>query len=386
MKHNKNLDNLPKYVFSEFFAKKKELEQKGIKVIDLGVGDPDIPTPPQIAEAAVAELKNYHGYPAYSRKVDLRKSLSEYYKKRFNVDANPDDFSIGGGAKTDLFDLGKVFSNPSDTIIIQSPTYPVYEAAAIIDGRKIRHVICEEKNNFNPVPSECLGRNELKDAAVAFYCYPNNPTGAVADKKHLKKLVDDAHSYGFTIVYDNAYCDFSPGGKPFAPSIFEVKDAEGVAIEIGSFSKPWSMTGYRLSWTLSKGKINNIWSTYRSNRDSGISLYIQRAGIEALENKEVAKQVEKNMQIYGERAKVLEEGIKKIGLKCNKINHTPYAWINTEENAREFSKRMLEKAHVIVTPGDVYGPGGENYVRATIFQAKEMLKEAVESIGKALKG
>lgn len=384
MNYNKNLDNLPKYVFTEFFAKKKELEQQGHSVIDLGVGDPDVPTPPQIAESAVAELKNYHGYPAYSRKVDLKKSLSEYYKKRFGVDAKAEDFSIGGGAKTDLFDIGRVFSNPNDAIIIQAPTYPVYEAAAIIDGRKIKYAICTEQNNFNPVPSEELSKKDLQEASVAFYCYPNNPTGAVADKKHLKKLVDDAHSYGFTIVYDNAYCDFSPGRKPFAPSIFEIPDAEDVAIEIGSFSKPWSMTGYRLSWTISKGKINNAWSTYRSNRDSGISLYLQRAGIEALENPEVAKQVEKNMKEYGERAKIMEQGIKQLGFKCNKIDHTPYAWINVEENAREFSKRMLEKSHVIVTPGDVYGPGGETFVRATIFQAKEKLKEAVERMGKAV--
>ncbi len=384
MKYNKNLDNLPKYVFTEFFAKKKELEKQGIGVIDLGVGDPDIPTPVQIAEAAVAELKNYHGYPAYSKGVDLRKSLANYYKRRFNVDCNPEDFSLGNGAKTDLFDIGGVFSNPNDTMIIQAPTYPVYEAAAIIDGRKIKHAICTEKNNFNPVPSQELSSADLKNAAVAFYCYPNNPTGAVADKKHLKKLVDDAHSYGFTIVSDNAYCDFSPGRKPFAPSIVEIPDAADVAIEIGSFSKPYSMTGYRLSWTLSKGKINNIWSTYRSNRDSGISMYIQRAGVEALENKDVAKQVEKNMIAYGERARVLEEGFKKLGMKCNKIDHTPYAWVNVGGDARAFSKRMLEKAHVIVTPGDVFGPGGEGYIRATIFQPKDKLQEAVEKMGISL--
>ncbi len=382
MRYNKNLDSLQKYVFAEFYAGKRQLEQQGINVIDLGVGDPDLPTPNQIAEAAVAELKNYHGYPAYSRKNDLKKTLAEYHKKRFGINCSPEEFSIGNGAKTDLFDIGRAFSNPNDTMIIQAPTYPVYEAAAIIDGRKVKHVTCTEKNNYNPVPSEELTKKELAEAAVAFYCYPNNPTGAVADKKYLKRLVDDAHSYQFTIVYDNAYADFSPGGKPFAPSIFEIKDAEEVAIEIGSFSKPWSMTGYRLSWTMSKGKINSIWSTYRSNRDSGISLYIQRAGVEALENPEVAKQVEKNMKEYGERAKILEEGIKKSGFRCNKINHTPYAWINAGENSRKFSKRMLEKAHVIVTPGDAFGPGGESYVRATIFQPKEKLREAIERIGK----
>ncbi len=384
MKYNKNLDNLPKYIFAEFYAKKKQLEQQGITVIDLGVGDPDIPTPSQIVEAAVAELKKYHGYPAYSRQNDVRKSLAAHYKKRFGVDCAPEEFSVGNGAKTDLFDIGRALSNPNEGIIIQAPTYPVYEAAAIIDGRKITHVVCTEKNNFNPVPSEELSKKELQETAVAFYCYPNNPTGATADKKHLKKLVDDAYAYDFTIVYDNAYADFSAGVKPFAPSIFEVQGAEDVAIEIGSFSKPWSMTGFRLSWTLSKGKINKIWSAYRSNRDSGISLYIQRAGIEALENPEVEKQVEKNRKEYGERARLLEKGFKKMGLTCNKIDHTPYAWVNVAENGRAFTQKMLEKAHVILTPGDAFGPGGETFIRATIFQPQEKLKEAIERIERTL--
>lgn len=360
----------------------RRLIEEGKDVISLAIGDPDLPTPKPIMDTISKSLKEkYYGYPDSRGMPELRETLADYYDCRFDVGCTSENIAIGMGAKTDLFDLTRVLSNPGDTVAIQDPAYPVYENSTIFEGRRLVYLPCTEDNNFLALPSEFMKPEQLKKVVLCFMSYPNNPTGAVAGLIFLNELVKEAQKYGFAIVYDNAYCDFTPGGKPFAPSIFQVSGAEDVAIEVGSFSKPYSMTGMRANWTLSYGKIKDHWLNFKSNRDSGTSNYIQSGCITALTDEEVQKIVEENMKIYGERAKILVDGFRKMGFGCRDLKSTPYAWVNIKKlglTSEEYCSRVLNDAYVVLTPGSGFGPSGEGYFRATIFQPAKRLKEAVE--------
>lgn len=377
---NRNLENIPPYwgaQLEQLVAKQKE---EGKDVIPLGIGDPDLPTPQPIVEAKIKELRErYYGYPTSKGRKDLRETLACYYGQRFGVDVSPDSFTIAMGAKNDLFDISRVFSNPGETVLMPEPAYPPYVNGATIDGCEIVYLPCTKENNFEPELSLIEG---LERVAILYLCYPNNPIGITIKRSTLMRLVELAREYGFLILYDIAYCDFVPGGKPFvpnpnAPSIFEFPGADEIGIEVGSFSKPFSMTGDRLSWAVSMGKINEIWTNYRSNRDSGVSEYFQVGGIAAF-SPETFEIVERNMGIYGQRAKILESGFKEMGLECNPITNTPYAWVECPEGftSKAFVEKNLNEACVVLTPGNAFGPSGEGYFRATIFSKR--LEEAIQ--------
>lgn len=380
---NKNFKKLPQnYLFQELAIKKQRLIEKGKDVIALGIGDPDLETPKFIRQTAARELlRNYHKYPESEGMRELRQALSDYYKSRFKANLLAQDILISFGAKTDLFDAIRVFSNSDDLIAIQDPAYPVYENSAIFENRQIKYLPCLEDNNFLP------NINALdKSIKLVYLCYPNNPTGARATKKYLINLIKKLKQINALLIYDIAYADFCPGTKaPDAPSIFSIPGAKDIAIEFGSFSKPYSMTGFRLSWSASKNpEITKHWQILRNNRDSGCSNYIQRAGLFAIMSKQVARIVKKNMKIYGERVKVLKHGFEKLGLKTYGLDHTPYAWIKIPKkySSKSFCEKLLQEAQVLVTPGSGFGPSGEGFIRATIFQDKAKLQEAIKRISK----
>lgn len=380
---NSNFGKIPVYWGAKLEALVTSKKEAGEDIVPVGIGDPDLPTPQPIVEAKIRELSVYHGYPTSKGRKDLRVAIASYYGQRFNVDVSPDGFNIAAGAKNDLFDVSRVFSNPGDTVLIPEPAYPPYVNGAIIDGCEIVYLPCTKQNSFEPYLGSTTG---LENVAIIYICNPPNPVNMPLKRSTLMRFVELAREYGFLILHDIAYCDFVPGGKPFvpnpnAPSIFEIPGAADVAIEIGSFSKPFSMTGDRLSWVVSMGDINDIWTRYRSNRDSGVPEYIQAGGIAAL-SQETFDIVEQNMEIYGRRAKILESGFRDMGLKCNPITNTPYAWVECPENftSEQFAEKAVEEVGVVVTPGVTFGPSGEGYFRVTIFQPEERLQEAIRRL------
>jgi len=376
---NKNFKKLSEnYLFQELALKRNELIKQGKDVIALAIGDPDLETPMPIREAMAKEiLEVYHKYPESEGMLELRQALSQYYKKRFKVNMPADNIFISFGAKTDLFDVVRVFSNTEDVIAVQDPAYPVYENSILFEGRNIKYLPCIEENNFLP------DLNLLdKNIALAYLCYPNNPTGATAPKSYLAELIKKLKQINALLIYDIAYADFGPR---MAPSIFSIPGAKDIALEFGSFSKPYSMTGYRLSWFAAKNpEIVKYWQKFRNNRDSGCSNYIQKAGITALTSPEVEKIVRKNMAEYSERAKLLKTGFEKLTMQVFGLEHTPYAWVSIPKGytSKSFAEKLLNEAYVIVTPGSGFGPSGEGYVRATIFQPKAKIEEALERIGR----
>ncbi len=351
-------------------------------VISLAIGDPDIPTPQAIREAIRSEHRtHYHGYPSVMGRLSLREALSDYYWQRFHVPVAPDDIFIGMGAKTDLFDISAVFGNPGDVAAILDPAYPVYCDATVFRGQRIHFLTGTPENNYRPVLNESdIGNESL---ALIYMCYPNNPTGALATSDYIASMIETAIRRSAMVVHDIAYSDFIPGNTGSgAFSIFSIPGGETAGIEIGSFSKPFSMTGDRISWVIIKNKAaRDAWKRFRSNRDSGVSEYIQAGALAALTSDEVIREVRNNMEIYGQRRDVLVSGLKQMNICVTSLQNTPYAWFRSPiADSRKAAKIILEQARIMLTPGIGFGPAGEGYLRATIFQPSDILQEAVRRL------
>ncbi len=352
-------------------------------IINLGIGDPDLPTPGPIREAIIREHQSkYHGYPTSHGRLDLREALSRYYSERYNVVMNADEIYIGPGAKTDLFDLNAVFAEPGDTVVILDPAYPVYRDAAEYRQQSIHYLRGRIENGYQPDLDLATVRKPL---ALIYLCYPNNPTGVTAEREYIQRMIEIARQADCMIVMDIAYADFVPGnGKSSAFSIFELPGGDDVGIEVGSFSKPFSMTGDRLSWVAIKNTTaRKYWHRYRSNRDSGASCYDQAGGLAALTDPDVKPIVQANFMTYGRRARILIDGIKAMGYPMTGLLNTPYAWIQIPcQNSVEAARYALSEAGVILTPGSGFGPSGEGFLRATLFQPEKRLAEAVNRLSK----
>ena len=348
-------------------------------VIPLGIGDPDLQTPKAIREAIAREHhQRYYGYPTVEGRLDLREAISNYYYKRFNCNVFPNEIMVGMGAKSDLFDIPHVFAQPGDQALILDPAYPVYCDAVLFNNLDIKFLEGSPVNNYCPsVNPNQLSRHQL---ALIFLCYPNNPTGAMATREYIQNMIDVARYCDALIVYDIAYVDFMPGGNPKDGfSIFEIPGAEAVAIEVGSFSKPFSMTGDRISWIAAKNPdVLAYWKRFRANRDSGASNYEQAGALAALTDPDVAVEVQENMNIYKQRANILTKGLKAMKIPVYGLQNSPYAWFKSPiPDSQKATSILLRDARILLTPGIGFGPAGEGFLRATIFQPESKLKEAI---------
>ena len=282
-------------------------EQKisqGVDLIKLGIGDPDLRTPYPILEALKNEADQYHQYPDSKGMKELREALAQHYTVRFprKKGYTADNFVIGMGAKTDLFSLTQLFANKGDKVLSFDPAYPVFVNRASFEGFDIKYLSANEGNDFRPLPSFQFKPKELDEIKSEYLCLPNNPTGQFGRKKYLKQQVDEAHNHGFTIIYDSAYSDFAE--EPTVPNIMQIPGADEVAVDIGSFSKPFSMTGFRVSSVCADGELLKRWKQYKANMDSGTSNYMQKAALAALTDPRVPPIVKGNMKVYAGRAKM----------------------------------------------------------------------------------
>lgn len=356
-------------------------EEQRARIISLGIGDPDIETPAPIRRRIMQEHREvYHGYPTAQGRLDLREAISKYYQNRFNVQVSAREVFVGSGAKTDLFDLNAVFSRPGDSVVILDPAYPVYRDAALYRGNKIVYISGTLANRYQP---ELPDETQLHDLALIYLCYPNNPTGADADADYIQSMIDLARKHKAMIVMDIAYADFVPGNTPSSAfSIFQFPGGDEVGIEVASFSKPFSMTGDRISWvTIKNPEAARFWHRYRANRDSGASNYDQVGALEALTSPEVKSIVHENFNTYGRRARILKDGLDTLGFQWTGLTNTPYAWFKVPgSDDIETARKILEEVGVILTPGSGFGPAGRGFLRATVFQPESRLEEAISRL------
>ncbi|MBE0446709.1 MAG: LL-diaminopimelate aminotransferase [Actinobacteria bacterium] len=381
MKLARRIDNLPPYVFAEIDKRVAEKRAQGIDVISLGIGDPVEPTPKNIIDKLCEEANNpaNHRYPSYFGLSAFRRSIADWYKKRFNVDLDPNTEVLPLiGSKEGIAHINLAVLDPGDTTLIADPGYPVYNTGTILAGVSPVHVPLLEENGFLPDLS-AIDSKTVKDAKMIMLNYPNNPTSATADDAFFKDLIDWAQKNQVIIAHDNPYSEITFDGY-VAPSFLQFPGAKEVGVEFHSLSKTYNMTGWRIGWACGNTRVIEALGRVKTNIDSGIFNAIQYAGIEALEGPQDI--IDEMCGIYQRRRDLIMEALNKIGLKTRKSLATIYVWAKVPDGytSASFATYVLDKAGVIVSPGNAYGPSGEGYIRICLSVKDDRLVEALDRI------
>ncbi len=377
------LKQLPPYLFQEIDRLKADLIAKQVNVIDLGVGDPDLPTPKHIIESLEKTAKDpvNHRYPSYSGMNDFRKSVARWYRRRFAVELDPlSEVLTLIGSKEGIAHFPLAFINPGDIALVPSPAYPVYHIATMFAGGDSHFMPLRREKGFLPdleaIPTELARR-----AKVLFINFPNNPTAATAEREFFQQAVDFARAYELIVCHDAAYTEMGfEGYKPM--SFLEIGGAKEIGIEFHSLSKTYNMTGWRLGFAVGNAQILNGLGQIKSNIDSGAFNAVQWAGITALEGDQGC--VREMQRIYQDRRDTLVNGLRKTGLDPEMPKATFYVWCPTpvKYTSQEFTSLLLREAAIVTTPGSGFGEPGEGYVRMALTVTKERIEEAVERIQK----
>jgi LL-diaminopimelate aminotransferase len=381
--YSDRINALPPYLFAAIDEARDELIAKGVDVIDLGVGDPDLPTYPHIVETmreAVCNPKT-HQYPSYAGMPEFRKAAAEWCKKYKGIELDPATEVLSLiGSKEAVAHIPLAFVNPGDIVLYTDPGYPVYKIGTLFaDGIPYPLPLKAEKNFLPDLDS--IPKDILKKAKLFFFNYPNNPTSATADIKFFEKVVKFCKKHNIIAVHDNAYCQMVYNGYE-APSFLAAKGAMDVGIELYSHSKTYNMTGWRLGFAVGNKEIIKGLGKVKSNVDSGVFDAIQIAGIAALSSSQAC--VEETNKIYQKRRDALIKGLTAMGLSVNPPKATFYIWAPVPEGftSISFAKILLEEAGIVATPGVGFGEAGEGYIRFALTKPVERINEAVERMKK----
>jgi len=400
-KLSRKLQRLPPYLFLEIDKAKKRAKQEGRDIIDLGVGDPDQPTHGHIIEKLyqAARDPSTHRYALDQGMLRLRQAIAEWYEQRFNVKLNPETEILPLiGSKEGIAHFPLAFLNEGDYSLVPDPCYPPYKGGTILAGGRPYLMPLKEENAFLPEFKK-IPLNIRRKAKLMYINYPNNPTGAIAERDFYEDAVKFATKNKVIVISDLAYSEIAYDG--YRPSSFlEVEGTKDIGIEFHSLSKTYNMTGWRIGWACGNAKLVQALAKVKSNIDSGIFSAIQLAGIAALEG---PKQHIKDMcQLYQERRDTLISGLNSSGLHINAPKATFYVWLNIPKktntsaslsvggersrtaNSMKFSALLLEKANIVVTPGVGFGKYGEGYIRMALTVSVERIQEAVERLKRIL--
>jgi len=372
------VQQIPPYLFAEIDRKKAEMRRKGVDLIDVGIGDPDIPTPQPIIERLqkAAENPAHHRYPSYEGMIEFRTAVARWYEKRFSVtlDAATEVLSLIG-SKEGIAHIPLAFVNPGDYVLVPSPGYPVYRVSTLFAGGTPYFLPLRKENGFLPNLSE-IPKAVAEKSKLLFINYPNNPTAAVAEKSFFEEVVAFARRYEIIVCHDAAYSEVAYDGyRPM--SFMEVAGAKEVGIEFHSLSKTFNMTGWRIGFAVGCNEIVSPLGRIKENIDSGLFQAIQEAGIEALQRFDTP--LPEIIQIYEKRRNLMVKGLRELGLELDSPKATFYLWIRVpgKQTSAQFSALLLEKAGIVATPGNGFGDAGEGYVRMALTVNESRLKEAL---------
>lgn len=379
MRTSQRLGKIPPYIFAEIDKKVDAAKAKGLDIINLGIGDPDTPTPAPIVAAMHESIDDpsTHNYPPYQGTAEFRKASADWMMQRFGVEVDPNEEVLALiGSKEGIAHVFFAFVDPGDYTLVPDPAYPVYRNATYLAGGTPYLMPINPENNYLPdldqIPEEVA-----KKAKLIFLNYPNNPTGATANLEYFKKVLDFAKKYDILICHDNAYSEMTFDGY-VAPSFLQIEGAKERCIEFFSHSKTYNMTGWRIGFAAGGAEAMKALSTIKNNIDSGAFKAIQKAGIEAFNSPQA--EIDKLNAMYQKRRDIIVEGLKELGWDVKPNKATFYIWLPTPNgmSSIEFAEVMLEKANIIVPPGNGYGPNGEGFFRIAITVGENRLKEAIQ--------
>jgi LL-diaminopimelate aminotransferase len=383
---SQRLQALPPYLFIEIDKKKRALLAAGKDVINLGVGDPDLPTHKFIIDEmakAIYDPKN-HRYPFDEGVPAFRQSAAAFMNRRFKIAGSPLDADKNIlttiGSKDGIAHLPLAVVNPGDVVLVPQPGYPVYNTGAQFAGGQPHLMPLLEKNDFLP-DFDAIPEDIKRRAKLIWLNYPNNPTAATAPLSFYEKVVALAHKYGWVIANDLAYGEVYFEEAPH--SILEIPGAIDVAIEFHSLSKSFNMTGWRIGWAAGNPALVAALGQVKGNVDSGQFNAIQVAGKVALDHYD-HPDVKKQMAIYRERRDALHTGLTNLGWNFRKPTAGFFCWANTPKNlpSMDLCSRLIEEAHVVTVPGAGFGPAAEGFLRMALTVDVSRIREAVERIGK----
>ncbi len=375
------MSNLPPYLFAEIDRKKEAKQAQGVDVISLGIGDPDMPTPVRIVDAmaeAIRDPKN-HQYPAYAGSKPYREACAEWMRRRFGVTVDPTTEVLALiGSKEGIAHLFPAFVNVGDYTLVPGVGYPVYHTGGVLIGGQSHFMHMGDDTDwladFESTPSDVLA-----SAKMMFLSYPNNPSSAIATTDYFDRAIAFAAEHNLLLVHDNAYSEIGfDGYKP--PSILERPGAMDVAIELFSCSKAYNMTGWRVAFAAGNAEAIKALGTVKSNIDSGIFTAVQDAAIEAMLGDQT--DVVEMSALYQRRRDLVMEALASIGLSARTPKGTIYVWARIPAGctSAQYAGDVLDKAGVIVAPGNAYGPDGEGYIRISLATPDDRLAEALERI------
>ncbi|MDA9806205.1 LL-diaminopimelate aminotransferase [Alphaproteobacteria bacterium] len=387
------IKRLPPYVFAEVNRLKAELRAKGKDIIDFGMGNPDMPTPKHIREK-LKETVEKPGTGRYSSSKGisgLRKAQSTYYKRRFNVDLDPEnEVIVTLGSKEGLANLAQAITSPGDIILSPNPSYPIHPYGFIIAGASLRHLPAMDEGIFNPELYLERLENSIKDSVPApvalIVSFPSNPTAQVVSLDFYEELVKIALKYNVYILSDLAYAEiYYDNVKP--PSILEVSRAKEVAVEFTSMSKTYAMAGWRIGFAVGNTKLIHALTRIKSYLDYGAFTPVQVAAASALNGPQSC--VEDIRNTYQRRRDVLITSMARSGWDIPKPQASMFAWAPLPEKYKskgslEFAKELMLKADVAVAPGVAFGEYGEGYVRVGLVENEQRIRQAAKNIKKIL--
>lgn len=378
---SERIKTLPPYIFSDFERKKVELQAKGVDVIDLGIGAPDLPTPDFVSDVLKEEAKKpeNHRYSSYKGCREFRQAVSEFYEKRYGVKLDPETEVLTLiGSKEGIVHLIQAMINPGEKVIIPDPGYPVYQTAVHLAGGESIPLPLDARKGFVP-QFERLKEADIRDAKLIFLNYPSNPTAATVELDTFKKAITFAGEHNIFLAHDAAYDLVTFNGYK-APSVMQVPGAKDIAVEFGSLSKSYNMTGWRIGYVVGNKEVVHLLTTLKSNVDTSQFLAIQKAAAAALKSDHSA--VRQNNNILQKRMEKFYSALKDIGFQLEKPRGTIFLWVKVPDQytSMTFTNFLLEKAGIIVTPGNVFGKGGEGYIRISLSVKEERIDEAIRRL------
>ncbi|MBL7190587.1 aminotransferase class I/II-fold pyridoxal phosphate-dependent enzyme [bacterium] len=379
MNHSTRVRNIPPYLFARLEEKISEARRKGMDIINLGIGDPDLPPPAILTESVKRHIDepDTHFYSTSRGNLRVREDITQWFKRRFKVAIDPEtEIAVTIGSKEGLANFSRAYVNPGDYVGVPNPGYPVYgNAAVILNEGRLKDIPLRKENGFKPNISDFEG------CKLVFVNYPNNPTGAMADYDFYTELAEWIEEHPETVVvHDAAYSEMTFDEKPYPSFLQYTRNT----IEFHSLSKVFNATGYRIGFAVGKKEYIDGLVKVKSQLDSGAPLFIQRAMVDCLKgyNGDIPSiEVLENRRIYAERKSIIESGLNKLGYKVHPTPATFYIWFETGGDEMEWAEKALS-AGVAVTPGRGFGSMGEGFARISATVPDERLKEALGRLTK----